>query len=105
MGPRQAFFDEWGLEGFSLLFLDLPGSSWRGPPPAIQQKRNCHMILKNKQEGRRYRPTQKKWRYLAARCTLRQTCKGATDRLYGVATPALLAAQEQISREEARRSQ
>ena len=36
MGPHQAFFDEWGLEGPSWLFLALPGSSWlllEGPNP------------------------------------------------------------------------
>ena len=46
MGPHQAFFDEWGLEGPSWLFLTLPGSSWlllEGPNPCKSKKnRNCH---------------------------------------------------------------
>ena len=44
-GPHQAFFDEWGLEGPSWLFLAPPGSSWRDPTRANQQKRNCLMGL------------------------------------------------------------
>jgi hypothetical protein len=41
MGPHQAFFDEWGLEGSCWLLLALPGSSWRDPTRATPQKRNC----------------------------------------------------------------
>ena len=39
MGPHQAFFDEWSLEGFSWLFLPPPGSPWRDPSRAIPQKK------------------------------------------------------------------
>ena len=49
MGPHQAFFDEWGLEGFSWLFLAPPGSAWRDPTRTIQQKTNSHMVILNKQ--------------------------------------------------------
>ena len=38
MGPNQALFDKWGLEGSSWLLLALPGSSWGTQPVQLQEK-------------------------------------------------------------------